>query len=582
MDIKDITSETGEKLRVASYCRVSTSTKDQENSFDNQKKFFDNEIKKHESWEYAGIYADRGVTGTKISRPEFDKLLRDCGLDENLKIEKPSKIDLILVKNTSRFGRNVGGVDTIIKALAANRCYIYFLDINKCTKNEEDIIYIQIFATFDENDSRDKSKKVRFGFAVAAEENRLRCSNRIFGFDYIKEERKLVKNKDSAVVKKIFDLYEAGNGVRKICNILEEEHYLSPTGNTHWGTTTIKNILDNEKYCGLNNPLKWTSGTVFVDKHSPKKNDFYKTKPSDNIEPIISMETFFHCRELRNGKVSIYNSEKKGVKLGVSKYGGHLTCGICGSHYISNKDGDRQFYNCSLKKKKGTKACNAVNITEEEIEELLKLEAAVWADIQTNYLDDYVKLCIEYIKKDTMEKYKADNSLKKKELENEIDVLQKKIDNIIDFIADIEGDTSTYKKKVNKMQQEISEKIQHLNDISNKDRYKKRIEFLENVQGSFFGIAELRNIWIDDILEMASKITVKIDEYGCKSLEFEYENLYLYRNFETHTGMFAEYPCCNVFTHAHSIQSVVDFFKKYPKIETLEDIERINNIEPRL
>lgn len=582
MELKEITVENRDTLRVASYCRVSTSTKDQENSFENQKKFFDGEIKKHESWEFAGIYADRGVTGTKISRPEFDRLLADCGLDENLKVVNPSKIDLILVKNTSRFGRNVGGVDTIIKALATNHCYIYFLDINKCTKNEEDIIYIQIFATFDENDSRDKSKKVRFGFAVAAEENRLRCSNRIFGYDYVKEQKKLVQNDDSKTVEKIFNLYENGYGVRRICNILEEEGYKTPSGKTEWAKSTINHILDNEKYAGLNNPLKWSTGTVFVDKHSPKKNDLYQTKVSEDIEAIISPDTFYTCRKLREGKVRVYNGEKTGIKKGVTSYGGYITCGICGAKYISNTCDGRKFYNCSTKKRRGTKACNSVNISQEEVEDLLKLEVAVWNDIQTNYLDDYVKLCIEFIMIDTYNRYNTDSSEEQEELKNEIETLQRKIDNIIDFIADIEGDTAAYKKKVNKMQQEITEKTNQLNVLANKKMYMDRIEFLENVQTSFFNDESLKGLWINDILEMASKITLKIDEFGCKALEFEYDNLYLYKNFETHSGMFAEYPCCNVFTHAQSIQSVMDFFKKYKSIKTLEDIELINKSEPRL
>ena len=86
------------KLRVAAYCRVSTEQEEQESSFDNQVIYYTNLIQSNPEWEFAGIFADRGISGTKDTiRPEFMKMIEQC---------KKRKIDLILTKSLSRFSRN--------------------------------------------------------------------------------------------------------------------------------------------------------------------------------------------------------------------------------------------------------------------------------------------------------------------------------------------------------------------------------------------------------------------------------------------------------------------------------------------
>ena len=111
------------KQAVVAYCRVSTSSKDQENSFENQKNFFEREVGRSETLELVGIYADKGITGTSLNRrDDFTRMLLDAGLIERkvtrtrsifeIDHSKP-KFNLILVKNTSRFARNVMVIDIL-------------------------------------------------------------------------------------------------------------------------------------------------------------------------------------------------------------------------------------------------------------------------------------------------------------------------------------------------------------------------------------------------------------------------------------------------------------------------------------
>ncbi len=72
------------KKRVAAYCRVSTKSDDQENSFENQKNYFEREYKNNPDYLFYGLYADRGITGTTLKkRPDFNRMLTDAGLDVN-------------------------------------------------------------------------------------------------------------------------------------------------------------------------------------------------------------------------------------------------------------------------------------------------------------------------------------------------------------------------------------------------------------------------------------------------------------------------------------------------------------------
>ena len=90
-------------VRVAAYCRVSTDKEDQTNSFESQKLYFENEIRKNPDWELVKIYADEGISGTSTKkRTEFNNMIRDA---------KSGKIDRIITKEVSRFARNT--VDTL-------------------------------------------------------------------------------------------------------------------------------------------------------------------------------------------------------------------------------------------------------------------------------------------------------------------------------------------------------------------------------------------------------------------------------------------------------------------------------------
>lgn len=93
-----ITAKQEQKIRVAAYCRVSSDSADQLNSFMTQMRYYENFLADSKTETLISVYADEGITGTCMDkREEFQRMLKDC---------RRGKIDRIIAKSISRFARN--------------------------------------------------------------------------------------------------------------------------------------------------------------------------------------------------------------------------------------------------------------------------------------------------------------------------------------------------------------------------------------------------------------------------------------------------------------------------------------------
>ena len=107
------------KRRVAAYCRVSTNSEEQLNSYAAQKTYYTQKIEENPDWELAGIFADEGTTGTSMKkRAEFKRMIAAC---------KRGRIDMILTKSLSRFARNTVDCLDTVRVLKANGIGVIFL-----------------------------------------------------------------------------------------------------------------------------------------------------------------------------------------------------------------------------------------------------------------------------------------------------------------------------------------------------------------------------------------------------------------------------------------------------------------------
>ena len=143
------------QIRVAAYCRVSTDSEEQANSYQVQIEYYTNLINSNPEWTLAGIFADEGISGTQTkNRKQFNKMIRKC---------QQKKIDLVLCKSISRFARNTVDCLEYIRELRLLGIGVIFEkeNINTMMMNSEFII--SLYGSFAQAESESISKNVSWG-----------------------------------------------------------------------------------------------------------------------------------------------------------------------------------------------------------------------------------------------------------------------------------------------------------------------------------------------------------------------------------------------------------------------------------
>ncbi|MDD4494089.1 MAG: recombinase family protein [Eubacteriales bacterium] len=227
------------KRRVAAYCRVSSDSADQLNSFITQVKYYTEYIGKNPEWILADIYADEGLSGTKTDkRDEFNRLMQDC---------RKGKIDLILVKSVSRFARNTIDCLTAIRELKQLGIVVRFEKEDLDTSKVGSEMSISCNGTLAQEESMSISKNVRWGTRKRMENGTFIAGCAPFGFRLIKGSL-VICEEEAEIVQKIFRQYLDGNGKAAIAKMLNQDDRARQMRS--WNASGIEYIIRNEKYCG--------------------------------------------------------------------------------------------------------------------------------------------------------------------------------------------------------------------------------------------------------------------------------------------------------------------------------------------
>ena len=224
-------------LRVAAYCRVSTDSDDQLNSFVAQQTYYNDYIRKHDNWQLAEIYADEGITGTSAAkRDDFQRMLADC---------RKGRIDKILVKSISRFARNTMECLETIRELKAMGVSILFEEHNIDTKMVSSEMLTAVLASCAQAESESISKNMRWSLQKRMESGVFNTCRAATGFR-LSEEGLKIHAEEAAVVYNIFEEYLLGINSREIAVRLNQENALGRT----WSRRLVDYILMNERYAG--------------------------------------------------------------------------------------------------------------------------------------------------------------------------------------------------------------------------------------------------------------------------------------------------------------------------------------------
>lgn len=266
------------KKRVAAYCRVSTDKSSQYDSLETQYKSYLHRISNHPDWEFAGIYADEGKSGTDtIHRPQFIHMIQDA---------RDGKIDLILVKSISRFSRNISDCQNYARELRQLGVEILFEKENLSNMNSSSEFVFSILALAAQTESRNLSDHVRWALEKNYEKGIHRLgNNRVLGYDSINGE--LVPNQDAVFVKMAFEACAEGKSLSQIAKVLNQAGARRLRSKKGFDHSCVKYLLKNEIYAGDRMLHKKPPLDVLTKKPADSYNTYYI---SDDHPPIISRE----------------------------------------------------------------------------------------------------------------------------------------------------------------------------------------------------------------------------------------------------------------------------------------------------
>jgi len=422
------------KRKVAGYARVSTDHEDQATSYEAQVDYYTNYIKSRDDWEFAGLYADEGISATSTKKRDgFNAMVSDA---------LAGKINLIITKSVSRFARNTVDSLSTIRKLKDHNVECYFEKENIWTFDSKGELLITIMSSLAQEESRSISENVTWGQRKRFADGKVSFAYSTFlGLDKDKETGKIVVNPEQAeTVKLIFSLFLEGMTPHSIAAELTKRGIKTPRGKDVWNQQTIRRMLSNEKYKG--DALLQKEFTVDFLQKKMKKNEgevpqYYV---EGNHEAIISPQVFDLVQ------AELERRKQGGTRYsGVSIFSNKIKCADCGGWYGSkvwhSTDRYRKIiYRCNSKYK-DTK-CETPHVTEDEIK-------AAFVSAYNRLVSEKAEITAnaELIRRTICNT--DDLKVEKSKLENEMSVLVEMTQNIVNENARIAGDQDEYQKRYN-------------------------------------------------------------------------------------------------------------------------------------
>ncbi len=272
-----------QRLRVAAYCRVSTRHEEQCHSLEAQIAYYTDYIKRNPNWKFVAVYSDIASGIRAANRPGYKQLLKDCA---------KGKIDLILVKSLSRFGRDALETIRQVRKLKRMNIGIYIETGGLNTLDISDSIIDQL-AVLNQAESHFRSENIKFGIRHRMRSGKAMLNHTQFlGYTKGPDGVLQIVPEEAEIVRKIFDLYVQGNGVRKIKRYLEKHGIKTVTGKSEWSTSTIDRMLSNEKYIGEVRMQKTFTADFLTGRREKNIGQLDSYLVENAHEPIIGREIF--------------------------------------------------------------------------------------------------------------------------------------------------------------------------------------------------------------------------------------------------------------------------------------------------
>ncbi|HGD2555841.1 TPA: recombinase family protein [Streptococcus agalactiae] len=343
------------RLKVAAYTRVSHTSLLQ--SLSNQVSHYSQLIQANPEWDYVGVYSDSAISGrSQAYRRDFQQLLEDC---------RKGKIDLILTKSISRFGRNTVELLETVRELKRLGISVCFEKEKIDTLTAEGELLLTLLASMAQEESQSISQNIRWRVKKRFEEGKPYIPQDIFGYRWNGDEY-VIEPHEASIVRQVFEWYMEGLSAPKIAKRLDDRGERTRLGN-RFTKRVIYNMFDQEAYCGRL-ILQKTFRDQFGSRSILNDGQMAKYIVENAHEAIVTPEYF-----------QLVNQEKKRrARRRVSKHDalaklqGKVYCEHCGLDMVLTLETKfnqekRVRYYCRTRDAKGVETCLGRTVTEEQL-----------------------------------------------------------------------------------------------------------------------------------------------------------------------------------------------------------------------
>lgn len=343
-----------DKKRVAAYCRVSSNSADQLNSYAAQIRAYTKLIKSNDTWELVEIFADEGLSGMKANnRPEFQRMIEMC---------EHKQIDLIITKSVSRFARNVKEALEYVRNLKLLGVGVQFEKEGIYTLALGDEMLLNTFTAIAQEESKSISQNQRLSIVKRMERGEYVDSNAPYGFR-LQEKQLAVYPSEADVVRYVFHRYLNGWSTSEIARDLTEKGIQTKQNKQQWRSTQISYMLSNERYAGDCKYQKTYRDTTVPFKQTKNRGQEDMYYASNTHVPIIDRKSFDTVQLLLGERKERFSRTEQ---LNTYPLTSRIRCSECGSFYRRKWRNGAIKWVCA-KHSVDTRACPAGYYSEERI-----------------------------------------------------------------------------------------------------------------------------------------------------------------------------------------------------------------------
>lgn len=320
--ISPVTGKPVEHKRVAAYCRVSTNSADQQNSYNTQVRYYTRYIKSRTEWTLVDIFADEGLSGTSSEKREnFQRMITMCELKQ---------IDLVVTKSVSRFARNVKETLEYVRKLKLLGIGVVFEKEGINTLSMGDEMLLNTFAAIAQEESVSISQNVRFSIKKKMESGEY--INGCVPFGYRLENKVMIPFEPEAeIVRSLFQGYLNGASLTELCRYLEKQSISPRNQGAKWNVRVVSKMLSNEKYIGDSlYQKKYRETTVPFTQHINygQEEQYYAI---GTHEGIVDKEIFASVQELLKKRRELYSRPE--VAPAKYPFTHRIQCSECDTFY---------------------------------------------------------------------------------------------------------------------------------------------------------------------------------------------------------------------------------------------------------